>query len=224
MLDHTPVLWAYCPRMMVALAGQQSGLETKAFEKLMPLVFSTERVFGMYLRSSLRMSSARMKTMLGLAVSTPIFLRLLHEMPKESSTTKATQANGKTIFLIPSTPLYRGGRKEDDQTRALLTIAPSYRILSIEAGGAGAQPPCSYLSQARWAYLYARWLFLGANFVELRLRELRRITIPRTSVNKLPVTAPHLSGWHHGCCCPTAEQERHLAKGQEGGSYCVVGG
>jgi hypothetical protein len=51
-------------------------------------------------------------------VSTPIFLRLLHEMPKESSTTKATQANGKTIFLIPNTPLYRGGRKEDDQTRA----------------------------------------------------------------------------------------------------------
>src|SRR5215208_7925515 len=109
MSEHTPVLWAYCPRMMVALAGQQSGLETKAFKKLMPLVFSTERVFGMYLRSSLRMSSARMKTMLGLlAVSTTVFLRLLHEMPKESSTTKATQANGKTIFLIPNTPLFIG--------------------------------------------------------------------------------------------------------------------
>src|SRR5215216_435933 len=66
MSDQTPVLWAYCPRMMVALAGQHSGVETKAFEKLMPLVFSTERVFGMYLRSSLRMSSARMKTKLGL--------------------------------------------------------------------------------------------------------------------------------------------------------------
>src|SRR5687768_10884664 len=138
MSDHTPVLWAYCPRMMVALAGQQSGLETKAFSKLMPLVFSTERVFGMYLRSSLRMSSAMMKTMLGLAVSTPIFLRLLHEMPKESSTTKAIQANGKTIFLISNTPLHRGGRKEDDQTRVptyYITKAPSYSILSIEAGG-----------------------------------------------------------------------------------------
>src|SRR5215208_4244954 len=112
MSDHTPVLWAYCPRMMVALAGQQSGLETKAFEKLMPLVFSTERVFGMYLRSSLRMSSARMKTMLGLAVGTPVFLRLLHEMPKESSTTKATQANGKTIFLIPKHPSLWGRKKE----------------------------------------------------------------------------------------------------------------
>src|SRR5919107_6319885 len=118
LLDHTPVLWEYCPCMMVALAGQQSGLETKAFEKLMPLVFSTERVFGMYLRSSLRMSSAMMKTMLGLAVGTLVFLRLLHEMPKGSSTTKATQANGKTIFLISNTPLYRGGRKEDDQARA----------------------------------------------------------------------------------------------------------
>src|SRR5215213_877294 len=118
MSDHTPVLWAYCPRMMVALAGQQSGLETKAFEKLMPLVFSTERVFGMCLRSSLRMSSAMMKTMLGLAVGNPVFLRLVDEDPKESSTTKATQAKGKTIFLISNTPLYRGGRKEDDPTRA----------------------------------------------------------------------------------------------------------
>jgi hypothetical protein len=49
-----------------------------------------------------------MKTMLGLAVSTPVFPRLLHEMPKESSTTRATQANGKTIFLIPNTPLFIG--------------------------------------------------------------------------------------------------------------------
>jgi hypothetical protein len=109
MLDHTPVLWEYWPLRMVAREGQQSALETKAFEKLMPLALSTERVFGMYLRSSFRMSSVRMKTMLGLAVSTPVFLRLLPETPQESSTTKATQANGKTIFLIPSTPLHRGG-------------------------------------------------------------------------------------------------------------------
>src|SRR5215208_4883794 len=131
MLDHTPVLWAYCPRMMVALTGQQSGLETKAFEKLMPLVFSTERVFGMYLRSSFRMSSARMKTMLGLVVSTPVFLGSLHDTPKESSTTKATQANGKTIFLIPSTPLFRGGVKKGDQTPptcySTLIQYPKYR-------------------------------------------------------------------------------------------------
>jgi hypothetical protein len=71
MLDHTPVLWEYWPLRMVAREGQQSALETKAFEKLMPLALSTERVFGMYLRSSFRMSSVRMKTMLGLAVSTP---------------------------------------------------------------------------------------------------------------------------------------------------------
>src|SRR5215217_4277905 len=152
MSDHTPVLWAYCPRMIVALAGQQSGLETKAFEKLMPLVFSTERVFGMCLRSSLRMSSAMMKTMLGLAVGTPVFLRLLHEMPKESR-------------MIRPAPL--------------LTIAPSYSIQSIEAGGA--QPPCGYLSQARWAYLYARWLFLGANFRKLSYDEVRILGILRTS-------------------------------------------
>jgi hypothetical protein len=30
-------------------------------------------------------------------------------------------------------------------------------------------------------------------------------SLPRTSVNNLLGNAPHLSGWHHGCCCPTAE-------------------
>src|SRR5215212_10680672 len=68
-LVHTPVLWEYCPRMMVARLGQQSGFETKAFWNVMPLSFKRLRVLGMYLRSSLRMSSARMNTMLGLAVS-----------------------------------------------------------------------------------------------------------------------------------------------------------
>ena len=47
--------------------GAAKGLETKAFWKLMPLSPKRERVFGMSRRSSLRMSSARMKTMLGLA-------------------------------------------------------------------------------------------------------------------------------------------------------------
>jgi hypothetical protein len=43
-----------------------------------------------------------------------------------------------------------------------------------------------------------------ANFRESPKGEVRRIPIPGTSVNKLPVNAPHLSGWHHGCYCPTA--------------------
>jgi hypothetical protein len=68
-LDHTPVLWAYWPRMMVAREGAHKGWETKAFRKPMPRPLSRERVFGMYFVSSLRMSSARMKTMLGLAVT-----------------------------------------------------------------------------------------------------------------------------------------------------------
>src|SRR5215203_1868522 len=84
--------------MMVALEGQHSAWETKAFSKLMPLSCSAERVFGMYLRSSFRMSSAKMKTMLGLAVSAPTSLGMLPERPKESSTTKATEANGITLF------------------------------------------------------------------------------------------------------------------------------
>src|SRR5215217_9424467 len=74
----------------------------------------------------------------------------------------------------------------------LLTIAPSYSIQSIEAGGDGAEPPCGYLSQARWACFY----MLGgcssgrtsensvyANFGELCKVEiqLRRIPISRSS-------------------------------------------
>src|SRR5829696_5820769 len=42
-------------------------------------------------------------------------------------------------------------------------------------------------------------------FGESLTRELLRIPLPRTPVNKLPVNAPQPSGWHHGCCCPTAE-------------------
>src|SRR5829696_3013159 len=44
-----------------------------------------------------------------------------------------------------------------------------------------------------------------ANFLELRQREVRRVYLPRTPVNKLPVNAPHPSGWHHGCWRRTAE-------------------
>src|SRR5215217_6551663 len=61
LLVHTPVLWAYWPRMMVARLGQQSTLETKAFEKLITLALSTERVFGMYLRLPFRMYSVKRK-------------------------------------------------------------------------------------------------------------------------------------------------------------------
>ena len=38
-------------------------------------------------------------------------------------------------------------------------------------------------ASAIWPFLYARWLFLGVNFRELRQGELRRIPLPRTRVN-----------------------------------------
>src|SRR3954470_8480423 len=59
----------------------------------------------MYLRSSLRMSSVRMKTMLGLAVSASAWVGMLPERPKESSATKATEANDRMIFCILLEPL-----------------------------------------------------------------------------------------------------------------------
>src|SRR5215217_3977814 len=68
-LDQTSVLWEYWPRMMVDREGAHKALETKAFLKPMPCSLSRECVFGIYFMSSLRMPSARMKTMLGLAVT-----------------------------------------------------------------------------------------------------------------------------------------------------------
>jgi len=54
---------------------------------------------------------------------------MLPERLNEGTTTKAIVANGKTIFLIPNTPLEWSGGKKGDQTPA-----PVYSsILSIEA-------------------------------------------------------------------------------------------
>jgi hypothetical protein len=68
-LDQTPVLWEYWPLMTEDREGAHKGLETKALRKPMPCSRSSECVFGMYIMSSLRMSSVRMKTMLGWTVS-----------------------------------------------------------------------------------------------------------------------------------------------------------
>ena len=71
----------------------------------MPVFFNSALVFGMYLRSSLRMSSVRMKTKLGLAVSALASPLMLLETPKESRTTKTVAANDTATFLIFTTPL-----------------------------------------------------------------------------------------------------------------------
>jgi hypothetical protein len=79
---------------VVALEGQQRGLVTKAFWKLMPCSARRELVFGMYLalRSSLRMSSVRMKIMLGLlAVLARLLSGWLAVIPKP--TNMLTNAN-----------------------------------------------------------------------------------------------------------------------------------
>src|SRR5215211_3875517 len=96
--------------MMVARVGQQSALETKAFEKVMPLSPNTERVFGMYLRSSLRMSSASMKTILGLAVVPSASPAALPQTPDTSSTAKATATDSVTVLLMSNSPSWRDGR------------------------------------------------------------------------------------------------------------------
>jgi hypothetical protein len=82
---------------------------------------------------------------------------MLPESPKESSTTKDTEANGRTIFLTPGTPHEWGKREIGDQPPAPIC----HSTLSIKADGLRVHLPYGYLFQARWP-------FIGANFVELR--------------------------------------------------------
>ena len=51
--------------MMVALEGQHTELDTNAFWNCMPWAPTNARVLDIYFRSSLRMSSVRMKTKFG---------------------------------------------------------------------------------------------------------------------------------------------------------------
>src|SRR5215210_3583309 len=98
--------------MMVAREGQQVAKETKAFSKRMPLLPKRARVLGMYLRSSLRMSSVRMKTKLGLAVIACACRNVVLEPPDKSTTDNATEINNRTVLLIPIHPYSAGRRKK----------------------------------------------------------------------------------------------------------------
>ena len=86
--------------MMAALLGQHEELVMKALPKLMPLAFKRERVFGMYLRSSLRMSSVRMKTKLGLTGVVWAAVGVLPKMVENNRMANAAGANNRTAFLI----------------------------------------------------------------------------------------------------------------------------
>src|SRR5215208_5473319 len=80
----------------------------------MPLSPNTERVFGMYLRSSLRMSSARMKTILGLAVVPFTSPAALPQTPDTSSNASATASNNGTALRMSNTAAWRDRRENGD--------------------------------------------------------------------------------------------------------------
>jgi hypothetical protein len=86
--------------MMAALLGQHEELEAKALSKLMPLAFKRERVFGMYLRSSLRISSVRMKTKLVLVGAVWAAVGMLPVMAERNRMANAAEANCRIAFLI----------------------------------------------------------------------------------------------------------------------------
>src|SRR5215212_1560076 len=100
LLNHTRVLWAYWLRMMVALEGQHRGLETKAFSNCRPRVPKRARVLGMYFRSSLRMSSVRIKTKLGLTGVVWVAVEGLPKLAEMNSTANATEQPANTAAAI----------------------------------------------------------------------------------------------------------------------------
>src|SRR3712207_4857567 len=66
-LTHTLWLWVYCPVRTVALEGQHSERVTHALVNFTPRFARRVWVLGMCSRSEAFMSSAMMKSMLGLA-------------------------------------------------------------------------------------------------------------------------------------------------------------
>jgi hypothetical protein len=77
----------------------------------MPSSSNSKRVFGMYARSSLRMSSARMKTKLGWVVIACASRDVVLEPPDKSTIDNATEINNRTVLLIPIHPYLAGRTK-----------------------------------------------------------------------------------------------------------------
>src|SRR5215218_4920681 len=69
-LTHTPWLWVYWPRRVVALEGQQSERVTHGLSNSTPWSTRSLCVFGMWARSRAFMSSASMNSMLGFGLAT----------------------------------------------------------------------------------------------------------------------------------------------------------
>src|SRR5215204_5748011 len=110
-LERMRVLWAYWPRRMVALPGQHKGKVEIMFSNLSPLLVMLFLRLGIAFSVPGYWSSVSTKTMLGLAagasVSRTVSRRMQPEKTKETSTTSATEANGRAPLFIPATPFER---------------------------------------------------------------------------------------------------------------------
>src|SRR5215208_6421845 len=114
-LERMRVLWAYWPRRMVALPGQHKGKVEIMFANLSPLLVMLFLRLGIAFSVPGYWSSVSTKTMLGLAagasvsrtVSRAVSRRMQPEKTKETSTTSATEANGRATLFIPGTPFER---------------------------------------------------------------------------------------------------------------------
>src|SRR5215210_5372515 len=86
--------------MMVALEGQHTAKQANAFSNRMPWASNRARGLGIYLRSSLRMSSVRMKTKLGLLGVVGAAVGVLPVTADKNSSATAAEANSRPVFLI----------------------------------------------------------------------------------------------------------------------------
>src|SRR3954454_22846696 len=86
--------------MMVALEGQHRELDTNALSNVMPCDLMRSRVLGIYFRSSLRISSVRIKTKLGWPAVVCALIGGLPIIAEMNSAANVADANSRTVLLI----------------------------------------------------------------------------------------------------------------------------
>src|SRR5215212_2541476 len=101
------VLWAYCPRSMVALAGQHSGYVEVMLVNFTPWLVIFFFKAGIAFSVPGNWSSVRTKIMLGLVAAAPAFMELIAVRSTTTlarSSAVANETDSRTALPIPTRP------------------------------------------------------------------------------------------------------------------------
>jgi hypothetical protein len=109
----------------------------------------------MYFRSSLRMSSVRMKTKLSLPGFPSTAVRALLRIPEKNRITNAAEANSKTVFLVRQRPYPVSLRHHLLLLKSPKGGALSSRRLS-KATTVASMAECSFREGSHEAYSFAQ--------------------------------------------------------------------